>query len=239
MGLGSQEGVRAEVVARVGTGSTPMSGHIPFTPRAKKTLELSLREALQLNHNYIGTEHVLLGLIREGEGVAAQTITAHGADLDSVRQAIIELLHTYTGQRSGQRLLRSLSGVAEAAEGTDLPATPAAEASVTAAVRLAGTKPIGSHHLLLAALDDPNSAAARTLAGLGVDLDQAREALRTVDVTGTSDEQPEERGRAAHDAPGHRHQPDHRGHRPGPHQGRPGRGRSPRRPGGPARHHPW
>ena len=191
----SQEGVRAEVVALVGTGSTPMSGHIPFTPRAKKTLELSLREALQLNHNYIGTEHVLLGLIREGEGVAAQIITAHGADLDSVRQAIIELLHTYTGQRSGQRLLRSLSGVAEAAEGTDLPATPAAEASVTAAVQLAGTKPIGSHHLLLAALDDPNSAAARTLAGLGVNLDQAREALRTVDVTGTSDEQPEERGR--------------------------------------------
>jgi ATP-dependent Clp protease ATP-binding subunit ClpA len=191
----SQEGVREEVVALVGTGSTPMSGHIPFTPRAKKTLELSLREALQLNHNYIGTEHVLLGLIREGEGVAAQIITAHGADLDSVRQAVIELLHTYSGQGSGQRWLRSLSGVAEAAEGTDLPATPAAEASVTAAVQLAGTKPIGSHHLLLAALEDPDSAAARTLAGLGVDLDQAREALRTVDVTGTSDEQPEERGR--------------------------------------------
>ena len=113
----SPEGVRAEVVALVGTGSAPMSGHIPFTPRAKKTLELSLREALQLNHNYIGTEHILLGLIREGEGVAAQIITAHGADLDSVRQAIIELLHTYTGQRSAQRLLRSLSGVAEAAEG--------------------------------------------------------------------------------------------------------------------------
>ena len=81
-----------------------------------------------------------------------------------------------------------------AAEGTDLQATPAAEASVTAAVRVR-TKPIGSHHLLLAALDDPNSAAARTLAGLGVNLDQAREALRTVDVTGTSDEQPEEQGR--------------------------------------------
>ena len=66
---------------------------------------------------------------------------------------------------------------------------------MTAAVRLAGTKPVGSHHLLLAALDDPDSAAARTLAALGVDLDQAREALRTVDVTGTSDEQPEDRGR--------------------------------------------
>jgi ATP-dependent Clp protease ATP-binding subunit ClpA len=190
----SQEGVREEVVGLIGIGSTPMSGHIPFTPRAKKTLELSLREALQLNHNYIGTEHVLLGLVREGEGVAAQIITGHGADLDSVRQAVIELLRTYSGQRSGQRWLRGLSGAAEA-EGTDLPATPAAEASVTAAIQLAGSEPIGSHHLLLAALEDPASAAARTLAGLGVDLDQAREALRTVDVTGTSDEQPEERGR--------------------------------------------
>ena len=189
----SQEGVREEVVALVGPGSTPMSGHIPFTPRAKKTLELSLREALQLNHNYIGTEHILLGLIREGEGVAAQIITGHGADLDSVRQAVIEMLHAYGGQRAGQRLLRGLSGAPGEAE--DLPATPAAEASVSGAVRLAGTRPVGSHHLLAAALDDPDSAAARTLVSLGVDLDQAREALRTVDVTGTSDEQPEERGR--------------------------------------------
>jgi Clp amino terminal domain, pathogenicity island component len=77
----------------------------------------------------------------------------------------------------------------------DLPVTPAGEASVSGAVRLAGSRPVGSHHLLLAALDDPDSAAARTLVSLGVDLDQAREALRTVDVTGTSDEQPEERGR--------------------------------------------
>jgi ATP-dependent Clp protease ATP-binding subunit ClpA len=189
----SQEGVREEVVALIGPGSTPMSGHIPFTPRAKKTLELSLREALQLNHNYIGTEHILLGLIREGEGVAAQIIAGHGADLDSVRQAVIEMLHAYGGQRPGQRGLRGLSGAP--GEADDLPATPAAEASVSGAVRLAGTRPVGSHHLLAAALDDPDSAAARTLVSLGVDLDQAREALRTVDVTGTSDEQPEERGR--------------------------------------------
>jgi ATP-dependent Clp protease ATP-binding subunit ClpA len=191
----SPDGVREEVVARVGAGNATLTGHIPFTPRAKKTLELALREALQLNHNYIGTEHILLGLVREGEGVGAQIVTAHGADLDKMRQAVIEILPTQTGPSAGQRWLRSLSGVAEAAEGTDLPATPAAEASVTAAVQLAGAKPIGSHHLLLAALEDPNSAAAQTLAGLGVDLDQAREALRTVDVTGTSDEQPEERGR--------------------------------------------
>jgi len=189
----SQEGVREEVVALIGRGSTPLSGHIPFTPRAKKTLELSLREALDLNHNYIGTEHILLGLIREGEGVAAQIIKGHGADLDSVRRAVVAMLHAYSSQRPGQRGLGGLSGAAGEAE--DRPATPAAQASVSGAVRLAGTRPVGSHHLLAAALDDPDSAAARTLVSLGVDLDQAREALRTVDVTGTSDEQPEERGR--------------------------------------------
>jgi ATP-dependent Clp protease ATP-binding subunit ClpA len=191
----SQEGVRAEVVARVGTGSVTMSGHIPFTPRAKKVLELALREALQLGHNYIGTEHILLGLVREGEGVGALIITSHGADLDKLRDAVIEILPAQAAHSAGQRWLRSLSGAAGEAEQEDLPATPAAEASVTGAVQLAGTKPVGSHHLLLAALGDQDSAAARTLAALGVDLEQAREALRTVDVTGTSDEQPEERGR--------------------------------------------
>jgi ATP-dependent Clp protease ATP-binding subunit ClpA len=74
------------------------SGHIPFTPRAKKVLELSLREALQLGHNYIGTEHILLGLIREGEGVAAQVLVKLGADLNRVRQQVIQLLHGYRGE---------------------------------------------------------------------------------------------------------------------------------------------
>src|SRR5207237_2931133 len=73
------------------------SGHIPFTPRAKKVLELSLREALQLGHNYIGTEHILLGLIREGEGVAAQVLVKLGADLSRVRQQVIQLLSGYSG----------------------------------------------------------------------------------------------------------------------------------------------
>ncbi len=191
----SHDAVREEVISRVGAGSVTMSGHIPFTPRAKKTLQLALREAVQLQHNYIGTEHILLGLVREGEGVGAQIVTAHGGDLDKIRQAVIEILPAQTGHSASQRWLRSLSGAAGEAAGEELPATPAAEASVSGAVQLAGTKPVGSHHLLLAALDDPDSAAARTLVSLGVDLDQAREALRTVDVTGTSDEQPEERGR--------------------------------------------
>src|SRR2546423_15724228 len=74
--------VRTQVGAMIGQGQSVPAGHIPFTPRAKKVLELSLREALQLNHNYIGTEHVLLGLIREGEGVGAQVLQKVGADLD-------------------------------------------------------------------------------------------------------------------------------------------------------------
>ena len=87
------DAVREHVEEIVGRGSQgPSSGHIPFTPRAKKVLELSLREALQLGHNYIGTEHILLGMIREGEGVAAQVLVQLGADLSRVRQVVVQLL---------------------------------------------------------------------------------------------------------------------------------------------------
>jgi ATP-dependent Clp protease ATP-binding subunit ClpC len=82
--------VRAQVEEIIGQGQTAPTGHIPFTPRAKKVLELSLREALQLGHNYIGTEHILLGLIREGEGVAAQVLVKLGADLPRVREQVLE-----------------------------------------------------------------------------------------------------------------------------------------------------
>ncbi|MEU4571055.1 ATP-dependent Clp protease ATP-binding subunit [Nonomuraea sp. ATR24] len=94
----SLEGVRQQVEEIIGQGQSAPSGHIPFTPRAKKVLELSLREALQLGHNYIGTEHILLGLIREGEGVAAQVLVKLGADLNRVRQQVIQLLHGYQGK---------------------------------------------------------------------------------------------------------------------------------------------
>ena len=97
MGI-SREAVRSEVEDIIGKGSQPPSGYIPFTPRAKKVLELSLREALQLGHKYIGTEHILLGLIREGEGVAAQVLVKLGADLPRVRQQVIQLLSGYEGQ---------------------------------------------------------------------------------------------------------------------------------------------
>jgi ATP-dependent Clp protease ATP-binding subunit ClpA len=198
----SLEGTREEVKAIVGTGNATVSGHIPFTPRAKKILELALREALQLHHNYIGTEHILLGVIREGDGVGAQILKQHSADLTPIRMAVLDLLSTMpTEATRGRRWLRRRMAVAgpgeapEPGESAELHTTPAADTSLSEAARLAGSQPVGSHHLLLAALGDPDTAAARALAALGVDLDQAREALRNADVTGTSDEQPEEAGR--------------------------------------------
>jgi ATP-dependent Clp protease ATP-binding subunit ClpA len=197
----SRDGVREEVRAIVGTGTGQMSGHIPFTPRAKKTLELALREALQLHHNYIGTEHILLGVIREGDGVGAQILRQH-ADLIAIRMAVLDLAPAGKSEGTrGRRWLLRRRGAADSleaehpAEQTELRTTPAADTSLSEAARLAGARPVGSHHLLLAALADPDTAAARALAALGVDLDQAKEALRTADVTGTSDEPPEEAGR--------------------------------------------
>jgi len=207
----TRDGAREAVRAIIGPGKRPVSGHIPFTPRAKKTLELALREALQLHHGYIGTEHILLGLIREGKGVAAQ-ILQQSADLMAIRAAVLDLVSAMPTEMSplrGPRWLRRRAGVSlgevlepgesapagEVEERAEMRTTPAADTSLTEAARLAGSQPVGSHHLLLAALGDPETAAARALAALGVDLEQARAALRSADVTGTSDEQPEEAGR--------------------------------------------
>jgi ATP-dependent Clp protease ATP-binding subunit ClpA len=214
-GLGiSLEVTRQDVRSIVGLGKKEQSGHIPFTPRAKKTLELSLREALQLQHEYIGTEHILLGLIREGErgkdeGVAVKILREH-TELPAIRTAVLNLLPPAGPESAPARRWRRaraaglpelVSAVMEArgeeqpAEQAQLNATPAADTTLSEAARLAGTQPVGSHHLLLASLADPATAAARALAALGVNLDQAREALREIDVTGTSDELLEEAGR--------------------------------------------
>jgi ATP-dependent Clp protease ATP-binding subunit ClpC len=115
----SLEAVRSQVEEIIGQGGSSPSGHIPFTPRAKKVLELSLREALQLGHNYIGTEHILLGLIREGEGVAAQVLVKLGADLSRVRQQVIQLLSGYSGP----------AGQSEKAGATTGPGSSTGEAS--------------------------------------------------------------------------------------------------------------
>jgi len=107
----SLEGVRAQVQEIIGQGQQTPTGHIPFTPRAKKVLELSLREALQLGHNYIGTEHILLGLIREGEGVAAQVLVKLGADLPRVRQQVIALLSSGQGKEPAEAGKRTSENV--------------------------------------------------------------------------------------------------------------------------------
>jgi len=112
----SLEAVRQQVEEIIGQGQQAPSGHIPFTPRAKKVLELSLREALQLGHNYIGTEHILLGLIREGDGVAAQVLVKLGADLNRVRQQVIQLLHGYQGKEPTS----AAAGSTESAPSTSL-----------------------------------------------------------------------------------------------------------------------
>src|SRR5919197_6104267 len=114
--------VRREIEDVIGRGQAAPTGHIPFTPRAKKVLELSLREALQLKHNYIGTEHILLGVLREGEGVAAQVLVKLGARLDEVRQRVIGLL-------SGAEVMGTKK------------TTPAADEARAAAEALAGAAP--------------------------------------------------------------------------------------------------
>ncbi|MDN6136971.1 ATP-dependent Clp protease ATP-binding subunit [Corynebacterium sp.] len=118
MGI-SLEDVRGEVEAIIGHGTQPHNGHIPFTPRAKKVLELSLREGLQMGHKYIGTEFLLLGLIREGEGVAAQVLTKLGADLPRVRQQVIQLLSGYEGNQGDKP--EASSGPVGAGTGTQNP----------------------------------------------------------------------------------------------------------------------
>ena len=95
------ERVRAQVVRIVGSGEEVTSGQIPFTPRAKKVLELALREALSLGHNYIGTEHILLGLVRENEGVAARILLDFDADSEKIRNEVIRMLSGPGGRRQG------------------------------------------------------------------------------------------------------------------------------------------
>jgi ATP-dependent Clp protease ATP-binding subunit ClpA len=195
------DGTRDEVKGIIGLGKAKPSGHIPFTPRAKKVLELALREALQLNHDFIGTEHILLGVIREGEGVGAQIIKQHSADLKEVREAVLDVVSSApTRVPKGRRWLRArpeavTARASEPGEAAEIRTTEAADISLSEAARLAGSQPVGSHHLLLAALADTHSAAARALAELGVQLEPLKAALRNTDVAGTSDELPEEAGR--------------------------------------------
>jgi ATP-dependent Clp protease ATP-binding subunit ClpA len=197
VGLGmTLDGTRDDVRARVGMGQAPARpGHIPFTPRSKKVLELSLREALELNVNYIGTEHLLLGLIREADGAGAAVLTASCGSLEAVRAAVLAVLPAVPPEGRRRASTRLAAALATGADELPLRTTPAADSGLDEATRLAGTDPVGSHHLVAAALANPASAAARALSALGLDLDQAQAALRQADVTGSADELPEEAGR--------------------------------------------
>jgi ATP-dependent Clp protease ATP-binding subunit ClpA len=162
--------VRARVLEVIGPSATPASGEAPFTPRSKTVLEQALRQALNLGHNYIGTEHLLLGIVAEGEGVAAQILIAQGLTLGMVREKVMSLL----------------SRVGSAAAPSS--ATPAAARVRGAAGSAAKGEVLGSQHFLLALLADERSLAQRVLASLGVTLEAVQKRIDELGTTGTDDE---------------------------------------------------
>jgi ATP-dependent Clp protease ATP-binding subunit ClpC len=201
----SIEMTRSRIVAAVGRGKKPPSGHIPFTPRAKKVLERSLREALGLRHNYIGTEHILLGILEMNDGLATILLRDWGIDFKELRKRVLELVTAAGAEQEagdqaetgpGRRRRRAYvdSGI-RTGEKTEQRQTAATVSGLANAIRYAGQDPVGSHHVLRALLTDPNSAATRTLTSLGLDVAAAQQALEKADLADTSDELPETAGR--------------------------------------------
>jgi ATP-dependent Clp protease ATP-binding subunit ClpA len=185
MGVSLEE-VRSQIQEIIGRGDTASSGHIPFTPRAKKVLELSLREALALGHNYIGTEHILLGLIREGEGVAAQVLVKMGADLTRVRQQVIQLLQGYAG--TGEPHPEGFGGPGAGVRTTPLLNDDSAQVMDKARVyaRRIGRDEVQPSDILLGLLASSDLDVAVMLQRLGVDLRLLKERLD--EMTGKQDE---------------------------------------------------
>ena len=173
----SKETARADIAAVVEPGTDePRGGSIPFTSRAKKTLELALREALQLNHTYIGTEHILLALVRKGDSVGATVLAERITPISKVRAAV----------------LAAVAGTQDVATGSWPAGTPATQDAVSTASALAGGALVGSHHLLEAMLRAENSMAARVLRELGVDPDAVAAKIDELDPETTTDANPEE-----------------------------------------------
>ncbi|HEY3142203.1 MAG TPA: Clp protease N-terminal domain-containing protein [Acidimicrobiales bacterium] len=175
------ERVRAEIVKEVGPGEKTPWGHIPFTPGAKRILELSLREALQLGHNYIGTEHVLLGLIREGEGLGAKIVARLGADLDRVRERTIEAVLDPSSRESAEDVPPLRVGTSSLV-GSML-------AGITQRVLELGHDRLGSEHVVLWLLDQSESGAAQAFRDQGIDVEALKTRLseRLRDAGGTAD----------------------------------------------------
>jgi ATP-dependent Clp protease ATP-binding subunit ClpC len=172
----TKETAQADIAAAVAPGTTERKGHIPFTPRAKKVLELALREALQLHHNYIGTEHILLALVREQDGVGAKVLAGRINPVSRIRAAV----------------LASLEGAQDDLTSLWPAGTQATEDTVSAASALAAGAPLGSQHLLEAMLRTENSMAARVLRELGVDPDAVAAKIDELDPETTTDANPEE-----------------------------------------------
>ena len=168
----SLEAVRERVEETIGpAGAGPTGDSPPFTPRAKKVLELSLREALQLGHNYIGTEHILLGLVREGEGVGAQVLVSLGADLPRVRQQVIQLLSGYSG-RVGSTELRP-PGAEVRLGPTESSPVPISDGWTIQVVRAGRTPDVFA---------DAYQRMERLVTEHGVDLDELRITVTSVDT---------------------------------------------------------
>lgn len=179
----SLESIRQDVLAQTGRGQTPTEAHISFTPRARKALERAENEANAHQHNHIGTEHILLGLLRDPNSAACKML----ATPDKAQTAILALMASTAGPDAPDLLADTRTA--------DVRVTSAVERSLSEAARLAGSHQIGSHHLLLATLEDPNNAATRVLNELTIDLAEVRNALGKASIVGTSDESPEDVGR--------------------------------------------
>ncbi|MGH9276786.1 MAG: Clp protease N-terminal domain-containing protein [Acidimicrobiales bacterium] len=183
----THDAVRADILGIVGRGDGAGAGHIPFTPRSKKVLELSLREAFKVKHKTIEPAHILLGLIREGEGVAAQLLVKHGADLRQLRAEVLAELGGGGGKARPSR------GRMVQVTAPPAPFMTRAGANAYEQFRsLAGGSALGSQHILLGLLSDTDSVAARALAALGVTREAVEAQLAQIDPAGTSDELPEQ-----------------------------------------------
>ncbi len=185
----SLDAARADVIRIVGSAVGAPTGSIPFTPRAKTVLESSLRESLRFGHDYIGTEHILLGILDEGAGLASQILVSHGFSPDDARSAVVREIglpeHTLAvGNWRGGPQVRQ--GIARRQN-----TTPAVAEIYVRAREFAAHEPISSGHMLRALVADPDSQATRALASLGVSAERVEGALAATSTEGTTDETPE------------------------------------------------
>lgn len=177
------ETVRSRVLDMIGPAGEPPDQHIPFTPRAKKVMELSLTEALKLGHNYIGTEHLLLGMVAEGEGIAAHVLADLGITGGDARSRVVVLLTGMTGRGD-------VSPTEPPTESSSGRRSTAVQAALIRAEGLAGDDPIGTHHLLAVLVDMDEAVASKILAAGGFAPAALPVDIASWDVRGTDDEDP-------------------------------------------------